>query len=125
MSAKKVLIAEDSSVLQNLIKKVISYLPNYEVKTVKNGKEVLEITKSTTFDVILMDINIPFVDGLDCTRKIRSNPNPEIAQTPIIAITGNAMNYTEDDFLAVGINEYLPKPLNFDALLNSVKKWTE
>jgi len=125
MSAKKVLIAEDSSVLQNLIKKVISYLPNFEVKIVKNGKQVLEVTKSTKFDVILMDINIPFVDGLDCTRKIRSNPDPEIAQTPIIAITGNAMNYTEEEFLAVGINEYLPKPLNFDALLTSIKKWTE
>ena len=125
MSAKKVLIAEDSSVLQNLIKKVISYLPNYEAQVVKNGKQVLEITKSTKFDIILMDINIPFVDGLDCTRKIRSNPDAEIAQTPIIAITGNAMNYTEEDFLAVGINEYLPKPLNFDALLTSIKKCTE
>ncbi len=125
MSTKKVLIAEDSSVLQNLIKKVIMYLPNYETQIVKNGKQVLEVTKSTKFDVILMDINIPFVDGLDCTRKIRSNPDPEISETPIIAITGNAMNYTEDDFLAVGINEYLPKPLNFDDLLTSIKKWTE
>jgi CheY-like chemotaxis protein len=124
MSTKKVLIAEDSSVLQNLIKKVITYLPDFDVSMVKNGKQVLEITKTEKFDVILMDINIPFVDGLDCTRKIRSNPNPEIAETPIIAITGNAMNYSEEDFLAVGINEYLPKPINFDVLLALIKKWT-
>lgn len=124
MSAKRVLIAEDSSVLQNLIKKVITHLPNFEVETVKNGKQVLDIVKTQKFDVILMDINIPFVNGLDCTRKIRSNPDSSIAQTPIIAITGNAMNYTEDEFLAIGINEYLPKPLNFDALLASIKKWT-
>ena len=125
MSTKKVLIAEDSSVLQNLIKQVITYLPNFEVKTVKNGKQVLDIIKTDTFDVILMDINIPFIDGLDCTRKIRSSPDASVAQTPIIAITGNAMNYTEEDFLAIGINEYLPKPLNFDALLASIKKWTD
>lgn len=124
MSTKKVLIAEDSSVIQNLIKKVITNLPNFEVVAVKNGKQVLEVTKNDSFDLILMDINIPFVDGLDCTRKIRSNPDESISQTPIIAITGNALNYTEDDFLAVGINEFLPKPLNFDALLTSVKKWT-
>ena len=72
MSAKQVLIAEDSSVLQNLIKKVISYLPNYEVQTVKNGKQVLEITKSTKFDIILMDINILIVRTsilIECFNK--------------------------------------------------------
>jgi two-component system, cell cycle response regulator DivK len=120
---KKVLIAEDSSVIQNLTKKILEF-QNFHISTVKNGKAVLKAVEKDYFDVILMDINMPQMDGMACAREIRGMMDKKKAEVPIIAITGNAKNYTEDDFKDAGINEYLPKPLDFDKLVNSVKKWT-
>ncbi|TAF73467.1 MAG: response regulator [Bacteroidetes bacterium] len=124
MSApKKVLIAEDSSVIQNLTKKILQQ-QDYEIKSVKNGQELLKIVESETFDVILLDINMPIVNGIECAKSIRAMADKTKAATPLIAITGNALNFTVDYFKSVGFNEYLQKPLNFDLLLDMVKKYT-
>lgn len=124
MSApKKVLIAEDSSVIQNLTKKILQQ-QDYEIKSVKNGQELLKIVESETFDVILLDINMPIVNGIECAKSIRAMADKTKASTPLIAITGNALNFTVDYFKSVGFNEYLQKPLNFDLLLDMVKKYT-
>lgn len=124
MSApKKVLIAEDSSVIQNLTKKILQQ-QDYEIKSVKNGQELLKIVESETFDVILLDINMPIVNGIECAKSIRAMADKTKATTPLIAITGNALNFTVDYFKSVGFNEYLQKPLNFDLLLDMVKKYT-
>ncbi|NMM49141.1 response regulator [Marinigracilibium pacificum] len=122
-AAKKVLIAEDSSVIQNLTKKIL-IIQNYQISSAKNGEEVIKALNDTDFDVILMDINMPKMDGMECAKQIRAMDNPEKSSTPIIAITGNAKNYSMDDFTAVGINEYIPKPINFDDLVKAVKKYT-
>ncbi|MBX9850537.1 MAG: response regulator [Cytophagaceae bacterium] len=120
---KKVLIAEDSSVIQNLTKKILEF-QNYEISTVKNGKEVLKALEKTAFDIILLDINMPQMDGMTCAKEIRKLSDKKKAQVPIIAITGNAKNYSDQDFTEVGINEYIPKPLDFDRLVETVKKYT-
>lgn len=120
---KKVLIAEDSSVIQNLTKKILM-MQQYEISSVKNGKQVLQKLENEDFNVILMDINMPVMDGMECARKIRSMDDPKKSQIPIIAITGNARNYSVEQFKEVGINEYLPKPLNFDDLVETVKKYS-
>lgn len=121
--AKKVLIAEDSSVIQNLTKKILEF-QNFEISSVKNGKDVLKALDKEAFDVILMDINMPQLDGMSCAKEIRKLGDKQKAEIPIIAITGNAKNYTDQDFKDAGINEYLPKPLDFDRLVECVKKWT-
>jgi len=124
MSApKKVLIAEDSSVIQNLTKKILS-IQNYQISSVKNGQQVLDALESEPFDIILMDINMPIMDGIECTEKIRSLDNPEKSQIPIIAITGNARNLSLQEYREIGINDFLQKPLNFDELVNLVRKHT-
>jgi two-component system, cell cycle response regulator DivK len=123
LTPKKVLIAEDSSVIQNLTKKILEF-QNFQISSVKNGKDVLKALEKDYFDVILMDINMPQMDGMACAKTIRSMQDKKKANVPIIAITGNAKNYTEEDFKEVGINEYLPKPLDFDKLVDTVKKWT-
>jgi len=120
---KKVLIAEDSSVIQNLTRKILE-MQDYTIITVKNGEQVLKKLDKEDFDIILMDINMPKLDGMECARRIRKLENTEKANIPILAITGNAKNYSIDDFHAAGINEYLQKPLNFDAVVNMVKKYT-
>ena len=121
---KKVLVAEDSSVIQNLTKKILQ-MQSFEIYSVKNGQQVLDILQKEKFDIILMDINMPVMDGMECTRNIRALPDPEKSHIPIVAITGNAPNYSIEDFKEAGINEYLPKPLNFDTLVETVKKYTE
>lgn|SRR5690606_17629469 len=120
---KKVLIAEDSSVIQNLTKKILM-IQNYKIESAKNGQQVLEMLNKDNYDIILMDINMPVMDGMECAKKIRALNDDQKSQVPIVAITGNAKNYTIEDFKNVGINEYLQKPLNFDDLVETVKSLT-
>jgi CheY-like chemotaxis protein len=123
MSAKKVLVAEDSSVIQNLTKKILQF-QNYEITAVKNGKEVMKELDKGSFDIILMDINMPQMDGMTCAQEIRKLSDPIKAAIPIVAITGNAKNYSDEDFKSAGINAYLQKPLDFDRLVEVVKEYT-
>lgn len=118
---KKVLVAEDSSVIINLTKNVLMF-ENYDIVAVKNGKQVLEKLASEHFDMILMDINMPIMDGIECTKAIRKLEDSEKAGIPIVAITGNYKNYTMDDFKKAGLNDYIQKPLDYDLLLATVKK---
>jgi CheY-like chemotaxis protein len=121
MSGKiKVLIAEDSSVILNLTKKILEF-QNCEIYSAKNGHVVLEMLAQNDFNVILMDINMPGMDGIECTGLIRKLDNPTKSGVPIIAITGNAKNYTLEEFKAQGFTDFLQKPLNFDVLVEKVK----
>ncbi len=122
-SPKKVLIAEDSSVIQNLTKKILQ-MQNYEITVAKNGEQVIEMINKEDFDIILMDINMPVMDGMDCARAIRALSDAKKAATPILAITGNARNYSMADFREAGINDFIPKPLNFDELVTKVNQYT-
>ena len=123
MELKKVLIAEDSSVIQNLTKRILQ-VQNYQIFSAKNGLKVLDMLEKEDFDIILMDINMPQMDGMECARKIRALGDAKKSQVPIVAITGNAQNYSMEDFNNAGINEYLPKPLNFDKLVDMVNELT-
>jgi len=123
MELKKVLIAEDSSVIQNLTRRILQ-VQNYEIHSAKNGLQVLDMLEKENFDIILMDINMPQMDGMECAREIRALGDAKNAQIPIVAITGNAQNYSMEDFNNAGINEYLQKPLNFDHLVETVKNLT-
>ena len=120
--SKTILIAEDSSVILNLTRKILE-LQNYNIIAAKNGSEVMKTIEKQDVDGILMDLNIPGKDGMTCTREIRNNPDPKISSIPIIAVTGNANNYSMDDFKQAGINAYLPKPVDFDMLVQTVKQY--
>jgi two-component system, cell cycle response regulator DivK len=121
--AKRVLVAEDSSVIQNLTKKILT-MQNYQIDSAKNGEQVMKKVQEEDYDLILLDINMPVMSGMECAKQIRSMGDTKKSQIPIIAISGNAKNYTLEDFKEVGINEYLPKPLNFDLLVELVNKYT-
>jgi two-component system cell cycle response regulator DivK len=121
-ASKTILIAEDSSVILNLTRKILE-LQKYKIVLAKNGGEVLKQLESNSVDCVLMDINIPVKDGMQCTREIRAHADPKINSLPIIAITGNANNYSMDQFREAGVTDYLPKPLDFDALVRVVKQY--
>jgi len=122
--SKKILIADDSSVIQTLTKKILITL-NYDTVGTKNGSKVMELVNTTEFDLILMDINLPGVNGMELTREIRALKDNKKSKVPIIAISGNYNNYSKEDFEKAGINDHLIKPLNYDALINTVKKYID
>lgn len=119
----KVLIAEDSSVIQNLVKKILEF-QNFEITAVKNGEQVLQMLEKEHYDIILLDINMPVLDGMETMKVVRALPDKQKANVPVVAITGNARNYSEEEFKEVGFNEVLMKPLNFDKLVMVVKELT-
>jgi len=121
--SKKIIVAEDSSVIQNLTKKILSQL-NYEIASVKNGQQVLDLLNKEEYGMVLLDIHMPVMDGMECAKQIRSMSGNN-QNIPIVAITGNANNYSMDDFEAVGINASIPKPLNYDSVVEMVKKYTD
>ncbi len=123
MAFKRVLIAEDSSVIQNLAKKILEF-QNFEITSVKNGEQVLQLLEKEDYDVVLLDINMPVMDGMECARQIRKLPDAAKAKTPILAITGNARNYSSEEFKSAGFDDILIKPLNFDALVAKVREYT-
>jgi len=117
----KVLIAEDSSVILNLTKKILEF-QNCEISSAKNGQAVLDLlSEGKQYNVILMDINMPGMDGTECTSHIRQMDDKQKATIPIIAITGNAKNQSMEEFKNQGFTDFLQKPLNFDVLVEKVK----
>ena len=121
---KSVLIAEDSSVIQNLARKILEF-QHYEITAVKNGEQVLQLLEKENFDIILLDINMPILDGMETARQIRALADSKKSKTPIVAITGNAKNYSEEDFKEAGFDDALMKPLNFDRLVEVVAQLTQ
>lgn len=119
---KTILIAEDSSVILSLTRKILEQ-QKYRIVLAKNGGEVIRQLESQPIDGVLMDINIPVRNGIECTRDIRAHADPRINQLPVIAITGNANNYSMEQFREAGVTDYLPKPLDFDALVRVVRQY--
>ncbi len=119
---KKVLVAEDSSVIQNLLKKILLF-ENCKLTSAKDGQSVIDKYKNEDFDLIIMDINLPVLDGLSATKEIRLLEGDK-GNIPIIGISGNAKNLPVSEFFEAGMNEYVQKPLNYDELISLVKKYT-
>lgn len=120
-NSKKILVGEDSSVILNLTRSILSF-EQYQMKAAKNGKQVLDMLEKEDFDLILMDLNMPVLDGATCTKMIRELDDETKSKLPIIAITGNMNNYTMDEFRKLGFDDFIQKPLDYDKLLATVKK---
>jgi signal transduction histidine kinase/CheY-like chemotaxis protein len=108
-----ILVAEDNLINQKLILKILSKL-GYQPMLAIDGASALALTKVTCFDVILMDIQMPEMNGLEATQAIRMT---DINQPVIIAMTANAMQEDKEECLRVGMNDYLSKPIHLDSLL--------
>ncbi|GAB3223349.1 response regulator [Algoriphagus aestuariicola] len=119
---KNILVGEDSSIIINLTKNVLAF-ENYQIKAARNGQQVLDLLGKEKFDLILMDISMPVMDGVECTRQIRASEDESISKLPIIAISGNIHNYTPEEFRRFGFDDFLQKPLNYDKVLATVKKF--
>lgn len=111
----KVLLAEDNEVNARLTRAMLEWL-GHEVETVGDGRAAVERSAQAAFDVIFMDVQMPLLDGLDATRRIRAREQRGVPRQPIIALTANAMKGDELACLAAGMDAYLPKPVTVEAL---------
>jgi len=113
----KILIADDNPVNQILANRVLSKL-GYKPSIVGNGLEVIDTLSHNEFDLILMDVQMPEMDGFQATRMIRETLQ---VQPWIIAVTANAMQSDRKQCLEAGMNDYISKPINFDALVKALE----
>ncbi|WP_010301700.1 ATP-binding protein [Candidatus Odyssella thessalonicensis] len=115
----RVLVADDNVVNQIVIKALLNKL-GCQITTVSNGKEALEILNREKFDIVLMDGQMPIMDGLTATRYIRESYD-RIA-LPIIGVTASALKEDREEFFGAGINGYLEKPINMPHLKEEISR---
>jgi CheY-like chemotaxis protein len=120
--SRRVLLVEDVLALQLVAKAKLERL-GYAVDVVGDGREALEAVCSGDYGLILMDIQMPQLDGVSATRKIRELPEPMKASTPIIALTANAMKGDQEAYLEAGMNGYLSKPIDNQQLRAALARW--
>jgi CheY-like chemotaxis protein len=111
MPSLKVLVAEDNPVNSLIAMKFLEGM-GHAPTLVTTGQEVLERMRREHFDLVLMDIQMPEMDGLEATSVIRSWPRSEGGETPIVAMTAHAFSSDTDRFMAAGMNGHLPKPIS-------------
>ncbi len=118
----RVLLAEDNKINQRLALKLLSKL-SCDVVAVSNGTEAVAALSHAKFDVVLMDCQMPLMDGYEATRAIRGL-SPELNGIPVIALTAHAMQGDRERCLEAGMNDYLTKPVNRKELASALGRWT-
>ena len=88
-----------------------------------NGQKALEMHEVNDFDIILMDVSMPIMDGIEACQRIRSSRNSHKRDIPIIALTAYAMAGDKEKFLAAGINDYITKPVHVEELNTALARW--
>lgn len=123
LSAMRILVAEDNAVNVMVIKKTLNRLGIHPA-IAENGREALAMHLVNNYDVILMDLYMPEMDGYEATRKIRAINDSIKSNVPIVALTATVNNQVEDEVKAVGMNGYLSKPFHPKDLFAELCKYT-
>jgi CheY-like chemotaxis protein len=116
-----VLVVDDNGINQKVLSSMIERY-NHSVKTASNGQEALDRVSTDLFDLIFMDIELPDMNGLEVTRRIRDLPTPRKANTPIVALTGNVASEDVKACFEAGMNDFLGKPISPEKLQDILLK---
>lgn len=119
----RILLAEDNIANQMVIRSILEHAA-LQVDVVNNGKEVMQSLKHTDYDIILMDISMPEMDGMAATEAIRKLA-PPLCDLPIIAMTAHTLSGDKERFLKAGMNDYISKPINRATTLTCIAHWTQ
>ena len=114
----RILLAEDDAANRHVLTRLLER-SGLTVTAVENGRQAVEAVADTDFDMVLLDINMPEMDGLEATRTIRAMP-PEQANVPIVAVTSEVTESTLADMRRAGFNGCLEKPVRRDALFDTI-----
>ncbi len=117
----RVLVAEDTIANQKVVRAILTQR-GHTVEIVGNGREALDHVQRDQFDVVLMDVQMPTMDGLQATAAIRRLGSPAMQSLPIIAMTAHAMPGDRDRCLAAGMTDYLAKPIDTFQLINLIER---
>jgi CheY-like chemotaxis protein len=118
----RVLLAEDNFSNQEIVQAVLEEA-GMVVTLASNGREAVDRVREQAFDVVLMDVQMPEMDGLNATRAIRKSDTPS-RDIPIVAMTAHAMKRDEEKCLAAGMNGYVAKPITQERLFRTLWRWT-
>ncbi|KAJ3159339.1 hypothetical protein HDU88_000624 [Geranomyces variabilis] len=125
-SQSKILIAEDNDINQRVIRKILSHIGYENTTFVANGERALWALRKADaegepFDVVLMDVQMPVMDGLECTAAVRTDP--ALSRLPIIAMTANALEGDRIKCIECGMDDYVSKPIDIKNLAQALDKW--
>ena len=118
LNGLKILLAEDSNDNQLLLRRILEKR-NAKVDLASNGEEALRKAKDGAYDVVLMDLQMPIMDGFAATQALRASGY----DIPIIALTAHATKEDREKCLAIGCNDHLTKPVNVESLLTCLARW--
>jgi CheY-like chemotaxis protein len=121
-SKGKILVAEDNKTNQKVATLLLNKM-GYSVEIAENGQIAVDMVQANYYDLILMDYNMPVMDGLEATIKIRELDNEHVKAIKIIALTANATSYDMEKCLKSGMNDYISKPINQKELETKVNFW--
>ncbi len=125
MAQRRILLAEDNEINSEITKELLEE-NGYVVDTVDNGADAVkavEESESGYYFLVLMDIQMPFMDGYEATARIRELKDSVNSSIPIFAMTANAFDKDRQASYAVGMNEHLVKPIDVDNLMNTIEKY--
>ncbi len=124
MGKNVILIAEDVEMNMMLVKALIRrIMPNVDILEATTGCAALSIVQSQHVDIVLMDVQMPEMDGLEATRNIRNLKDEKYKNIPIIALTAGALNEEKEKVMNAGMNDFLTKPINTSHLKNVLEKY--
>ena len=115
----KILIAEDNNINQILVKTLLNK-KNFIVDTVENGLLAFEKVRDNNYNIVLMDLHMPVLDGYEATKKIREELSSPKNNIPIIALTAAAIKGEKEKCLSIGMNDYLSKPFKAEELYSKI-----
>lgn len=113
----KILLVEDNEMNRDMLSRRLQR-KGFEVEMAVDGKQGVEMALSGTYDLILMDMSLPEIDGWEATRRVREAP--QTRAIPIIALTAHAMSGDREKAMAAGCNDYDTKPVELDRLLSKI-----
>ena len=118
-----ILVAEDNRLNQKLATRLLERL-GHTVVSADNGKAALESLAHESFDLVLMDCQMPEMDGFEATQAIRKSDWVHNVDIPIVAMTGNVGDEDRNACLTAGMNDHIPKPVSQEALAAVLDRWT-
>jgi len=116
---RRILLAEDSAMIQILVSSALE-MAGHEVVQVDNGADAVRVASEGAFDLILMDLQMPVMDGLEATRQIRADERNR--HVPIVALAANVTSGDLERCRAAGMDDFLVKPIDLDVLLATVER---
>lgn len=120
--SNQILCIEDNPNNMLLLKRILCSF-GYGVLEAQNGMDGLQIIEKEEVGLILLDINLPDIDGYEVIRRLRANQRAELAKTPVIVISANALKGDDQKALSLGCDMYLTKPIDFQELKDAVENY--